>query len=244
MSYLGLRKGIGIIGVALPIVLIFGRILVESLVMMKWPSLGILDSVSNYYYSVMRDVFVGSLCATGVFLFCYRYERWGWDDILGDVAGISAIGVALFPTTPPRTPNVVVTELQMIIGTVHLLLAGCFLLTLAIFALWLFRKKDPNKAPTDKKLLRNNVYACCGVAILFFLVLIVLDVFLPGPLWLQSIHPLFWLETFSVWAFGVAWFVKGEGFLPLNDKKIAQVVTSKNVMPLLLDDLGQGGEAL
>lgn len=236
LSYLGLRKCIGIIGVALPIVLLFGRILLESLGMMKLESLGILDSISAYYYSVMRDVFVGSLCATGVFLFSYRYERWGWDDILGDVAGVSAIGVALFPTTPPPSPKVVVTTLQMTIGTVHLLLAGCFLLTLAIFALVLFTKTHPNKGPTPRKRKRNMVYWSCGSAILVFLVLIVLDIFLPGPQWLQSLHPLFWLESLATWAFGIAWFVKGEGIPLLNDKK-EDVVTSKNVRPFQLDTL-------
>ena len=241
LSYLGLRKCIGIIGVALPIVLLFGRILLESLAMMKWQSLGILDSISVYYYSVMRDVFVGSLCATGVFLFSYRYERWGWDDILGDIAGISAIGVALFPTIPPPSPKVVVTELQMIIGTVHLLLAGCFLFILALFALWLFRKGVPD--PTDEKIRRNRVYAFCGSAILVCLALIVLDIFLPVPQWLQSIHPLFWLESLATWAFGIAWFVKGEGLWLLNDKK-EDVATSKNVSPLQLNTLETGEEAL
>ncbi len=233
LSYLGLRKCIGIIGVALPIVLLVGKLLLGS------P--GILDSISGYYYSVMRNVFVGSMCATGVFLFSYRYERWGWDDILGDVAGASAIGVALFPTTPPPTPKVVVTELQMAIGTVHLLLAGCFLLILAIFALWLFRKGVPD--PTDEKRLRNKVYLTCGIAIIVFLVLIVLDIFLPGLSWLQPLNPLFWLETFATWAFGIAWFVKGEGFPPLNDKK-EDVVTSKNVRPLQVDTLERREEAL
>jgi len=243
LSYLGLRKCIGIIGVALPLVLLFGRILLESLGIMKWESLGILDSISVYYYSVMRDVFVGSLCATGVFLISYRYERWGWDDILGDVAGISAIGVALFPTTPPPTPKVVVTTLQMTIGTVHLLLAGCFLLTLALFAAWLFQKTDPNKEPTDEKRLRNKVYAFCGSAIVVFLVLIVLVIFFPGPLWLQSLHPLFWLESLATWAFGIAWFIKGEGVPPLNDKK-EDVVTRKNVRSFQPDTLERREEAL
>jgi hypothetical protein len=64
LSYLGLRKAVGIIGLALPFVLAFGKILLQS------P--GIQDSISAYYYTDMGNVFVGSLCAIGVFLMSTR----------------------------------------------------------------------------------------------------------------------------------------------------------------------------
>src|SRR5712671_5197551 len=89
ISYLALRKAVGIIGIALPFVLAFGKILLDG------P--GIQSSVSAYYYTGMRDVFVGSLCAIAVFLMSYRgYERK--DDIAGDLACVFALGVALLPT--------------------------------------------------------------------------------------------------------------------------------------------------
>ena len=91
MSYLDLRKAVGSIGLALPFVLVLGRILLEDS--------GILSSISAYYYSVMGDVFVGSFCAIGVFFLSYRgYTRR--DSIAGVVAAVFAIGVALFPTAP------------------------------------------------------------------------------------------------------------------------------------------------
>ena len=35
-----------------------------------------LESISSYYHSVMRDIFVGSLCAVGTFLISYRgYDK-------------------------------------------------------------------------------------------------------------------------------------------------------------------------
>ncbi len=85
-SYLFLRTGIGIIGVALPIVLVIGNITLER-------HLGILDSMSAYYQSVMRDVFVGSLWAIGIFLICYQYDHL--DDLVSTVAGFCAIGLSL-----------------------------------------------------------------------------------------------------------------------------------------------------
>ncbi len=201
-SYLFLRKGIGIIGVALPIVLIFGTMILER-------RLGILDSMSAYYQSVMRDVFVGSLWAIGIFLICYQYAHL--DDIASTIAGASAILVAIFPTPP-----------------VHQVSAACFLSALAFFALYLFRKTDPNTDPTPRKKQRNIVYLACGIFIVLCLVLIVVVHFLPGTSWLQPRHPLFWLEFLAIEAFGVAWFVKGETLGILKDKKTGGVVTSKN----------------
>jgi hypothetical protein len=103
ISYLTLRKAIGIIGLLLPIVLIVGKIL-------YFQDPGIQDSISGYYYTDMRDVLVGSLCPIGVFLLSYKgYDAPGGprrrrllgrstDFLASSVAGIGAIGVALFPT--------------------------------------------------------------------------------------------------------------------------------------------------
>src|SRR5256885_5951318 len=160
ISYLGLRKAIGIIGMALPFVLALGANVLEG------P--GIEPSVSNYYYTDMRDVLVGSLCAIAVFMASYRgYERQ--DDIAGDLACVFALGVALLPTTPDAD----VTPQDSFVGVLHLACAAGFFLTLAFFSLVLFRKTKPNVAPTRRKLQRNTVYLVCGVAILVCLALVV-----------------------------------------------------------------------
>jgi hypothetical protein len=198
LSYLGLRKGIGLIGMTLPLVLVIGRVILEST--------GILDSISGYYYSSMRNIFVGSLCAVSVFLLSYRYERQ--DDIASDIAGISGIGVALFPTAP----DVGATPLQVMIGWVHLSFAACFFLTLAFFALVLFRRTDPNQK-TRQKQQRNMIYLFCGLAIVACIDLIAVIQFLPSNPWVQPLHPVFWLESLATMAFGIAWFVKGKTIL-------------------------------
>ena len=144
ISYLSLRKAIGVIGIAMPIVLPLGKIILQS------P--GILSSISSYYYSIMGDVFVGSLCAIGVFLLSYHgYERK--DDIAGKIAGIAAIGVALFPVAP----DLGATAKQMMIGNWHLTFAAVFILTLAYFSLFLFRKTKPNSQLTAQKKQRNII---------------------------------------------------------------------------------------
>jgi hypothetical protein len=200
ISYLDLRKAIGIIGTALPFVLAFGNILVEG------P--GIQDSISSYYHTGMRDVFVGSLCAIAVFLMSYRgYERK--DDIAGDLTCVFALGVALFPTTP----DVNITPRDNIIGALHLLFAAGFFLTLAFFSLVLFRKTDPTRAPTRGKLKRNAVYTLCGYTILVCLAFIVVVAFLSSDSPVKRLDPVFWFEAAAIVAFGVSWLTKGEAIL-------------------------------
>ena len=90
LSYKGLRKAIGIIGIALPIGLLIGKPLVDGG--------GMLGSISAYYYSGMRNYFVGTMCALAVFFFSYRYAPR--DNFLSTLTSIFALGVAFFPTTP------------------------------------------------------------------------------------------------------------------------------------------------
>lgn len=210
-SYLFLRRAIGVIGLALPFVLVLGKLAIEGG--------GLLNSISGYYYSEMRGVFVGSLCAIGVFLLSYRgYERV--DNILANIAAVAAIGVALFPTSPPGGTG---TRTDEIIGGFHLAFAAVFFAILAVFCLFLFRKtassppglaltKPTDPAMTRRKAQRNRVYFGCGVVIVVCLVLIVVVSLFLGDR-LDSAHPVLWLEAAATVAFGVAWLVKGEALL-------------------------------
>lgn len=200
ISYLSLRKAVGIIGFALPFVLAFGKMILQG------P--GIIASISGYYYSDMRNVFVGSLCAIGIFLMSTRgYDRK--DQIAGYLGCIFAIGVALFPTTP----DVGATSQQKVIGTVHLSCAGLLFLTLAYFSIALFTKTSPENNPTRRKLQRNIVYRVCGYTILAC-ILFMFVVSLPAVGTLTNrLDPVFWLESLAVVAFGVSWLTKGETIL-------------------------------
>ncbi|MGH3785022.1 MAG: DUF998 domain-containing protein [Pseudonocardiaceae bacterium] len=195
-SYLFLRRAIGVIGLALPVVLIIGELFVDGG--------DLLNSLSGYYYSDMRDVFVGSMCAIGIFLLSYR----GYgpiDDIAGNVAAVAAIGLALFPTTPGGP-----TRTDQIIGVLHLVFAAVFFLTLAFFCLSLFTKTD-KAHPTQRKLQRNRIYVASGWIILLCLALIVLFGWLFDEA--APLHPVLWLESAATLAYGVAWLTKGEAIL-------------------------------
>ncbi|WP_020657470.1 hypothetical protein [Amycolatopsis benzoatilytica] len=195
-SYLFLRRAIGVLGISLPIVVIVGKEIVDGG--------GLLGSLSGYYYSDLRNVFVGTLCAIGVFLIAYRgYGRI--DDIAANVAGVAGIGVALFPTSPTAP-----TPVEHAIGVAHLVFAGIFFLTLAFFCLFLFTKTDGT--PSPRKRSRNVVYRVCGVVMLVSLALLVINAAFFNAATV-SLHPTVWLESLAVIAFGFAWLVKGETLL-------------------------------
>jgi len=200
LSYLGLRKAVGIIGFALPFVLAFGKILLQG------P--GIQSSISGYYYTDMRNVFVGSLCAIGVFLMSCRGYDWK-DESAGYLACVFAIGVALFPTTP----DMGATREDKLIGILHLSFAMLLFLTLAYFSLALFTKTAPDKNPTPRKLQRNIVYRVCGYTILASILFMVVVALPAVKTLVERLTPIFWFESVAVVAFGVSWLIKGETIL-------------------------------
>jgi hypothetical protein len=200
LSYLSLRKAVGIIGFALPFVLAFGKFLLQG------P--GLQSSISAYYYTDMRNVFEGSLCAIGVFLLsCRGYDRR--DEIAGRLACAFAVGVALLPTTP----YAYATSRDRLVGGVHLSFAALLYLTLAYFSLALFTKTASDKHPTRRKLRRNTVYRVCGYAILACIFSIAVVAIPPVKLLTERLTPVFWLESIATVAFGVSWLTKGETIL-------------------------------
>lgn len=202
ISYLTLRKAVGYLGIVLPFALAAGNWLIFSG--------GLQQSVSDYYYTGMRGVLVGGLCVIGAFLLAYHgYDRW--DSLFTNAAGIGAVGVALFPTPPPH-PSFRAT----IAGYCHYGFGVVLFASLTVIALWLFRKTHPGRQPTRLKQARNTVYLACGLVMVASLALAGLAS-LPFAAGLSPLHPVFWLETAAIAAFGVSWLVKGQAIL--RDKR-------------------------
>ena len=87
-SYLALRKAVGWIGILLPFVLMTGLIIL-------FREKTVLRSISLYYHSDMRDLFVGALCSIALFLFFYKgYSKW--DNRASNLAASFALGIAFF----------------------------------------------------------------------------------------------------------------------------------------------------
>ncbi|MCW3842714.1 hypothetical protein ONA70_21680 [Micromonospora yasonensis] len=192
-----LRLGIGSVGIALPIVLVVGHLIVAR-------RFTLLDSLSGYYHTEMRDVFVGSLCAVGVFLIAYRYRRP--DDALGTVAGVLAIVVALFPTTV-GAPAGTTSHSDRTVGVVHQAAAGALFLLLAVFCLFLFTRPDRAGLPPSPSALR--FYRGCGALILVAIAVALASTQLSADL-RHTLKPVLWCETIAVFAFGAAWVAKSD----------------------------------
>lgn len=195
-----LRTFIGIIGIGLPIVLPVGQLLFYGPVL---PT-----TISGYYYSDMRNVLIGALCAVGVYLLYYPgYDRG--DNLTSAAAGLGAIVLALSPTTPP--PPAEPTPGEEVAGIVHYAGAGVFFLALAYLSYFRFTRTGGN--PTPQKLRRNVVYRVCGVVMVVAIALaVLLGTVLPDAV-LEVVLPVYWLEAVAVLAFGVSWLVKGEALL-------------------------------
>ena len=200
ISYLTLRKLIGILGFTFPLILLFGGLFLDNTIQ---------TSISYYYHTSMHDIFVGILCIVAAFLLAYRgYERK--DAIAGNIAGISAIGVAMIPTTLKDNP----TEIQETLGYLHLVFATGYFSSIAYFCIFLFTKSDGKKV-TQRKKQCNSIYRACGYTILVSLVMIILYTVTPDTITtpLAYLKPIFWLEAIAISAFGLAWLIKGEAIL-------------------------------
>jgi len=92
-SYRGMRFTIGVVAFALPWLLIT----IDWWLITSEPQ--IRGSLSAYYHSSARDVFVGGLIATGGFMISYMAGKRGtYDYWLSSIAGVLVMIVALVPT--------------------------------------------------------------------------------------------------------------------------------------------------
>lgn len=196
-----LQKVIGLLAFLLPIVIVLASWLISDLT-------GFQDSISDYYHTISRNYFVGTLCAVGVCLIAYKgYEMK--DNIAGDIAAVLVILTAFLPTDHGGGG-------KTIIGILHLVFAGSFFLVLIYFSLILFVKGSTE--PTQQKIYRNRIYRICGYVMLFCISTIAISFVIPAlKNALEPYQYIFWLETISLFAFGISWLTKGE--IILKDKK-------------------------
>jgi hypothetical protein len=204
ISVMTLRRLVGYFGFALPFALVV------------FSGLTFQPSLSEYYYTAARDVFVGVLCAVGVFLCCYKGpDILDW--ALSLTAGLAAILVALVPAALPGA-----TGWEDLRGNFHLVFATVFLGCLAWLSLFQFTKTKSLKSMTPQKKQRNQVYKVCGWVMVACLAVIFLYKFPLTKNWMafmNGINPVFTFESFAVMAFGVSWLIKGEMMLGDPKKK-------------------------
>jgi hypothetical protein len=209
LSYFALRSFAGYIGFALPLIVVFYGYCIHGC---------IPTSISASYYTGVRNAFVGSLCAIGVFLVAsIGYKRDRFPSIL---AGCSAIVVAFCPTRPSDCAYQGSHEPFFWSHCIHMVAASTLFLTFAWFCLVLFTRTadDPNgywpqfKNLHGKKKTRNGFYIACGGGMLLAMLIFALHSVL-NPLWPRLFgakHLLLVVEWTCLWLFGTAWLIKGQ----------------------------------
>jgi len=152
-SYVRLRITVGVIGISLPVMLIFFEAtLLDAPIHAR-------DSISSHYHSPARDWFVASLAVIGILLITYMLGTWKSTEFAAStIAGFALLGVAFFPTNrpglppgaplcqaTPKPPDCTDLELRLgenlWAGDIHLTCAGIGLASLGVIAfLWAGRR--------------------------------------------------------------------------------------------------------
>lgn len=205
-TYRRLRRAIGYLGIALPLLLV-------GLSAVPFFQTSLQPSISHFYYTPLRDLFTGILCATGFFLLRYQGHPgpsplYRDEGKITNAAGVLAFVIAWVPAAPLPDSVVVPSLLPLsgpTAGLVHLWAAALFFLLLALLCFAVFTQGQvPSKDPPRTWFNENHVYRLCGAIILLSLL---------GIAALDG-HPRFpyatlELEALALLAFGCSWLVKG-----------------------------------
>jgi hypothetical protein len=201
-TFLLLRRAIGWIGTLLPIVVIVGDA--------AFCSGPLPNSLSDYYYTPMRNILVGALCVLGVFLLLYdvsvRVDRW-----ITNAAGIGVLGVAFLPGSPP-VPHL--TTSQEVIGNLHVFFAAIAFVGLSA-TMWRFAYavSDGPDAPPPSP--RGSVfYRVSACVMLGFVILSGVAILLPLSIQNATLA-IYDTEALAIFTFGISWLVKGRALQPL-----------------------------
>jgi len=207
-NFYRVRRALGILGLMLPLMLLVVGF-----------AFGTAEpSISDYYHTLMRDIYVGILTAIGVFLICYtgfrpdNKERFS-DDLVTTIAGIAALVAAFVPNRGTLNSSLEPEALaQHVFGVwlcdvTHHVAAGTFLLSMAYLCRYKF-------ARTAKPARRRIYHSCFWVIIAATVLTIVAAGFrkIGAPAqqaFVIDYQLVFWFEAMGVWAFSLSWLVKG-----------------------------------
>lgn len=205
--YLRVRNICGLLGVILPWLALFSAGIVDhTLTGDQW-----WWSISATYY--LTPALVGVLVPACIVMVTYiGYDRA--DNILTTLAGISGLGIVLFPCAVSwNQPGQPVGFFQLPMETSHIIHTVCaclFFILNAVIALCQFTRHGDNVTP--RKLLRNKVYRICGYGMIAVMAAFAVSRLFQAPKWTVMI-----IEIILLHLFGFAWLTKGEAFPFLND---------------------------
>ena len=189
-TYSLLRIGMALIGILFPLVLWWVGL---------FRGVELQGSISAYYHTPMRDVFVGSLCAIGVFLYFYKGVTKD-ENIALNFAGIFAVLIALLPTSAPSDLQCETFTAPYLHGTSAIL----FFIAIA-YVCW-FCASDTLELITDRnrRKLYGILYKGFAVSMIFLPLLSAFLLFLFN----ESNSVVYVVELLAVWVFSAYWVTK------------------------------------
>lgn len=225
-SFRRMRTMVGVLAVLLPLVLGLSSL---------FSSIEFVPSISEYFYTPMREFLVGTIGAISIFLFNYRgypvnkeralsdwKERVFTDRRVALAAAIGALFVAFFPSRTDINmllePEPIAHGLlgEGIAGILHSAGALVFFLALAVFCAVNFRRiKNPDN-PTPTEQLEDSFYLGCARVLGLCILLLVanfminsFDALCDLAALLQDIRLVYWVEAVGLLVFSMGWLVKG-----------------------------------
>jgi hypothetical protein len=206
ISYKNLRMLVGLMGFALPVSMLLSAALGRA---------AMQPSISDFYFTRMGDVFVGILCAIGLFLSTYNgYETI--DKVASRIAALLALLVAFNPTPYIGTnPCCSFHDIHhaAYTGYIHFGCAAALFLDLALMSLFLFTRTEDKDKRTGRKKIRDMVYIVCGIIMILCIAVVGVYTLDKKLDFLKEYNITFWLETIMLFAFGTSWLVKAEVIL-------------------------------
>jgi hypothetical protein len=207
VSYLDLRKSIGLIGIAMPwVARVFAKFHGDAPMLM---------SISAYYHTDARGIFVGALFAAGLFLLFYRGEPDNLQDrILAIPWGLSAAFIGLVPMNPCGDEELAKMKDSPCVppGHEHLHAIPVVVFFAITIYMTLFRFPKTTEAITPAKRHRNKVYKICAYIMLACVAAIGYNAITDN----QSGIGIFFFEAIAIAAFSVSWLVKGRAMVAVK----------------------------
>lgn len=203
MLYQNMRKIIGFFGFMLPLTLIIINMIAEK-------QFVVLNSISAYYYSNVRDILVGVLFIITFFLFNYKgYDKL--DNIITNICGLSALLIAIFPMSNGSISNSIFQN-QRLNEIIHFSSATLLFICFSFMSIFLFTKSD-KKILDKRKKNKNYIFIACGILIILSIIIIGVVQVINNETFNNKYHFVLWFETLALCSFGISWLTKADVIL-------------------------------
>lgn len=199
-AFVFMSFGVGVLALITPIIL---------------PLLGGYDghySISYFYHVVAtHDIFVGLLCATGIFLMLFQGLS-KWENWLLTLAGVFLILVALVPTGLDQCNDSAFSW--------HAAFAVSFFLCLFIVAIFFAKSRLEYILWPPLRRKFEWLYNISGTAMIFLPLAAYVIHLIGGK---ECSHVIYWVEAGAIIAFALYWFTKTVEYMRLLGVDITDI---------------------